>query len=44
VDITADIQAEVIASKTESAEYREFFEIGPGRITDLDINREKIYE
>lgn len=38
----AELHAEVIASKTARAEYREFLQFGPGRITDLECNVEHI--
>ena len=39
-----DLQAEVIASRREAAEYREHQHFGPGRIRDLELALEKIYE
>jgi len=40
----ADLQAEVIASKGEATEWEDHWDFGPGRIRDLEINLEKIYE
>lgn len=40
----AELQAEVIASKTARAEFRDWLNFGPGRITDLEHNQEKIFE
>ena len=39
-----DIEDQVIAIKTTRRDSIEFKEFGPGRIKDLEINLEKIYE
>ena len=40
----AQLQAEVIASKTVRANYRDFLTYGPGRIIDIELNLEKIFK
>jgi hypothetical protein len=40
----AELQAEVIASKTALADFRYLMKYGPGRIHGLEMNLEKIYE
>ena len=43
-DIAAeDLQAEVIASRREAADWTDNQDFGPGRITHLELNQEKIY-
>ena len=40
----AELMAEVIARKTQRAAYRDFLLFGPGRVVDVELNQEKIYE
>jgi hypothetical protein len=40
----AELHAEVIASKTARADFREFIQHGPGRIDSLEMNMEHIWK
>ena len=40
----AELMAEVIAERTNFVSYNEMMNDTPGRISDLEINQEKIYE
>jgi hypothetical protein len=40
----ADLMAEVIAERIEGADWIDHREFGPGRITDLEHNLERIFE
>jgi len=40
----AEAVADIIIKKKEHSEYMHFLKYGPGRIKDLELNLEKIYE
>jgi hypothetical protein len=40
----AEMMAEVIAERIEASELQYHRDFGPGRITDIELNLEKIYE
>jgi hypothetical protein len=44
LDEMAELTAEVIAQKADRAEWLEYSIYGPGRIKDIELNLEKIYE
>jgi hypothetical protein len=40
----ADVFADILLEKRERQDWQDHYDFGPGRIIDLEINLEKIYE